>query len=215
MRRIKFILIVFGVLFLLFRLSIFIFRLPSYTIQTSGKLYIISKVSEDVQVFNLLTGKEIAEIPIDILSHEVITTIDKNSVVLTNYGSSEGNIIKVINTKTNAVEKTIDLKGNIRANGIVAYPEPNKVAVIDYVSNNLIVLNIETDSIEKQIQTKQEMSHLLVLHPNKAIGYVTNINSGSISVIDLNINEVIKVIPCHYMSTPATHRLLISAGAMS
>ena len=196
MKHIKYVIIALGVLFLLFRLSIFIFRLPSYTIQTSGKLYIVSKVSEDVQVFNLFTGKKIAEIPIDILSHEAITTIDKNSVVLTNYGSSDGNIIKVINTKTNEVKKTIDLKGNIRANGIVAFPEPNKVAVIDYVSNNLLVLNIETDSIEKQIQTKQKKSHLLVLHPSSAIAYVTNINSGSISVIDLNLNEVIKIIPC-------------------
>jgi hypothetical protein len=42
-----------------------------------------------------------------------------------------GNRIKVINTKTNKVEKTIDLKGNIKSNGIVALPESNKVAVID------------------------------------------------------------------------------------
>jgi len=196
MKRIKYILLSFVVLFILFRLSIFIFRLPSYTIQTSGKLYIVSKVSSDVQVFNLFTGLEIAEIPIDILSHEAVTTIDENSLVVTNYGSSDGNVIKVINTKTNEVEKSIDLTGNIRVNGIVALPEPNKVAVIDYVSNNLLVLNIETDSIEKQIQTKQKKSHLLVLHPNKPIAYVTNINSGSVSVIDINLNEVIKIIPC-------------------
>jgi len=196
MRRIKYVILALGVLFLLFRLSIMIFRIPSYTIQTSGKLFIVSKVSEDIQVFNLFTGKEIAEIPIDMLSHEAITTTDENRVVATNYASSDGNIIKVINTKTNEVEKTIDLKGNIRVNGIVALPEANKVAVIDYVSNNLLVLNIDTDSIEKQIQTKQKKSHLLVLHPNKAIAYVTNINSGSVSVINLNLNEVIKIIPC-------------------
>ena len=127
-----------------------------------------------------------------------VTTIDQNSVVLTNYESSDRNIVKVINTKTNEVEKAIDLKENIRVNGIVAFPEPNKVAVIDYLSNNLLVLNIDTDSIEKQIQTKQKKSHLLVLHPNKAIAYVTNINSGSVSVIDLNLNEVIKIIPCGF-----------------
>jgi YVTN family beta-propeller protein len=153
-------------------------------------------VSKDIQVINLSNGKEIAEIPIDILSHEAITTTDENRVVVTNYGSSDGNIIKVINTKTNEVEKTIDLKGNKRVNGIAALPEANKVAVIDYVSNNLLVINIETDRIEKQIQTKQKKSHLLVLHPSKAIAYVTNIDSGSISVINLNNGEVIKIIPC-------------------
>lgn len=196
MKRIKYITIAIVVLIFFLRLAITIFRLPSYTIQTSGKLYVVSKVSEDIQVFNLSTGKEIAEIPIDILSHEAITTIDENRVVVTNYGSSDENNMKVINAKTNAVEKTIDLKGNIRVNGIVAFPEPNKVGIIDYVSNNLLVFNIENDSIENQIQTKQKKSHLLVLHPKKPIVYVTNVNSSSVSVIDLNLNKVIKIIPC-------------------
>ncbi|MFT6065382.1 MAG: hypothetical protein ACJAQX_001254, partial [Polaribacter sp.] len=76
-KRIKYTLLFFVVLFLVFRLSIMIFRLPSYTIQTNGKLYIVSKLSRDVQVFDLFTGEEIAEIPIDMLSSEAINTKDK------------------------------------------------------------------------------------------------------------------------------------------
>ena len=195
-KRIKYTLLFFAVLFLVFRLSIMVFRLPSYTIQTSGKLYIVSKLSRDVQVFDLFTGEEIAEIPIDMLSSEAINTKDKNSIVLTNYESKDGNIVKIINTRTNKIEKTIELKGTIKSNGIVAFPEINKVGVLDYVNNNLLILNIETDSIEKQIHTKQKKSHLLALHPNKAIAYVTNMKSNSVSVIDLTKNEVVKIIPC-------------------
>jgi len=196
MKHLKYVIVSFIVLFLLARLLIMVIRLPSYTIKTSGKLYIVSKLSRNVQVFNLFTGKEIAEIPIDVLSHEAITTVDKNSVVLTNYGSANGNVIKVINTKTNELKKTVDLKENIRVNGVTDFPEPNKVAVIDYVRNTLFVLNIETDSIEKEIQTQQKKSHLVVIHPNKPVAYVTNINSGSVSVIDLKLNEVVKIIFC-------------------
>lgn len=196
MKRLKYILLSLGLLFLLVRVSILIFRLPSYKIRTSGKLYIVSKLSRDVQVFNLSTGKEIAEIPIDMLSYEAITTIDGNHVVITNYGSSDSNLVKIINTKTNKIEKEINANGNLRANGIVAYPEPNKIALIDYFKNNLLVLNIKTERIEKQVPTKQKKSHLLVIHPNKPIAYVTNINSGSVSIIDLNLNQVIKIIPC-------------------
>lgn len=196
MKRLKYIIISIGILFLVLRFSIYIVRLPSYTIKTSGKLYIVSKVSRDVQVFNLFTGKEITEVSIDMLSHEAITTVDQKNVVLTNYDSKDGNTIKVINTKTNKLKKTVILKKNILANGIAAYPEPDKVAVIDYVKNALFVLNIKTDSIEKQIETKGNKSHLVVIHPHKLIAYVTNINSGSISVIDLNKNEVVKIINC-------------------
>jgi YVTN family beta-propeller protein len=198
MKRIVYILISFGVLFIVFRLSIFLFRLPSYTIQTSGKLYIVNKTSRNIEVFNLFTGTEVAEIPIDLESHEAVALAGQNKVVVTNYETvdRDGNRIKVINTQTNKVEKAIDLKGKIKSNGIVAFTESNKVAVIDYVSNNLLILNIKTANIEKQIPTQQNGSLLLVLHPNKAIAYVTNIKSKSVSVIDLNKNKVIKIIPC-------------------
>ena len=84
--------------------------MPSYTIQTTGKLYIVNKLSRDITVFDLFKAKEIKKFPIDMESHEAITTKDENRIVVTNYGAidSDGNIIKVINTKTNEVEKTID-----------------------------------------------------------------------------------------------------------
>jgi len=186
-------LVVFGAVLVL---AIIIVRQPSYTIQTSGKLYIVSKVSEDVQVFNLFTGKEITEIPIDMLSHEAVITKDKNSIVLTNYDLNEGNTIKLISTHTNALQKTITLDENIKANGIAPSSEPNKIVAVDYVRNVLFVLNIETDSIEKEIKTKQKKSHLVVMHPIKPMAYVTNVSSSSVSAIDLERNEVVKTMPC-------------------
>ncbi|MFT5737334.1 MAG: YVTN family beta-propeller protein, partial [Maribacter sp.] len=197
-KRIKKVVITLGVLYVLFVLIIIVVRLPSYTIQTTGKLYVVNKVSRDIQVFDLFTGKEIADIPIGIQSHEAITTKDENRIVLTNYGDidSDGSIIKHINTKTNKVEKTIQVKGNINVNGIVAFPESNKVVLIDYLSNDLVLLNIETDSIEKQIPTQQKKSHLVVLHPTRPLAYVTNMKSNSISVINLSTSAVVKIIPC-------------------
>ncbi len=196
MKRLIYVFVAFVMVYLLLRLSLAVFRLPSYTIKTSGKLYVINKISEDIQVIDLFTGKEIAEIPIDILSHEIVTTANENRVVYTNYESTNGNPIKVINTKNNKFEKNISLNRNIKVNGIVATHNTNEVAVIDYVNNDLLVINVETNKIERQINTKQKKSHLLVFHPNKLIAYVTNIDSGSISVIDINLNKVIKIIPC-------------------
>jgi YVTN family beta-propeller protein len=196
MKRLKYILLAFVVVYVLLRLSLFVFRLPSYTIKTSGKLYVISKISEDIQVIDLSNGKEIAEIPIDILSHEIITTADENNVVYTNYDSKDAKALSIISTKNNQFEKTISINRNIKVNGIAATHQPNEIAVIDYANNNLLIINVETNSVKKQISTKQKKSHLLVFHPNKPIAYVTNIDSGSISVIDINLNKVIKIIPC-------------------
>lgn len=198
MKKITYISSLFILLVFIALMAIFLVRRASYTIQTSGKLYIVNKKSRDVNVFNLFTGKEIAKIPVNMESHEAIATADENKIVLTNYGAigTDGNLIKVLNTKTNAIEKTINFDTPIRANGIVATPIANEVGVIDYVKDEFLIINIVNDSIVRNISTEQKNSHLAVLHPNKPLAYVTNINSGSISVIDLNLNKVVKIIPC-------------------
>lgn len=197
-KRIKHILLVLVPLYAVFVMVVFMVRLPSYTIQTSGKLYIVNKLSRDIQVFDLHKGQEIAEIPIDMQAHEVISTHDENSLIVTDYGdrTSKGNIIKIISTKTNAVDKVIAIKGSMNANGLVSINQTDKIGLVDYVSNNLSILNIETECIEKQISTGQKKSHLAVLHPSQPIAYITNMQSNSVSVIDLETNKVVKVIPC-------------------
>lgn len=196
-KKMKYLLIALAVLFVLGTLLIYLVRLPSYTIQASGKLYVINKVSRDIQVFELLTGKLVDEIPIGIESHEALTANHGKAILVTNFGAtdSKGNIIKVINTDTNLVEKTIEIKG-ANVNGMVNLKSPNKVVLVDYVTNNLSILNIENDSVEAQIATNQKKSHLAVIHPNKPMAYVTNMASNSVSVIDFDLNELIKIIPC-------------------
>lgn len=197
-KSIKKILLSLSILYIVFVGIILFVRLPSYSIKTSGKLYIVNKVSRDLQVFDLNSGKEIATIPIAMQSHEAIAIKNENKIMLTNYGDidSDGSIIKLVNTKNNTVEKIIDIKENLNANGIAAYPNSNKVVLVDYVSNKVVVLNSTTNSIEKQIPTQQEKSHLVVLHPNKPIAFVTNMKSNSVSAIDLVTNTVIKIISC-------------------
>jgi len=197
-KRIKRILMVLVSLYAVFVLVVLIVRLPSYTIQTSGKLYIVNKLSRDIQVFDLYTGEEIAEIPIDMQAHEVITTSNENNIIVTDYGdrTSKGNTIKIINTKTNTLQKTIAIKGGLNANGLVSILKPNKIGLVDYVSNNVSILNIETERIERRIPTEQMKSHLAVMHPKEPLGYVTNMQSNSVSVIDLKTEKVVKIIPC-------------------
>lgn len=197
-KRIKRLFLIVVPLYALFVMVVLQVRLPSYTIQTSGKLYIVNKLSRDIQVFDLHSGEEIAEIPIDVQAHEIIATPDGNSLIVSDYGdrTSKGNLLKVIDSKTNKVERTITISGSMNANGLLAMPKANTIGLVDYVSNNVSILNLATDRIEKRIPTKQKRSHLSVLHPREPIVYVTNMQSNSVSVIDLETNKVLKIIPC-------------------
>jgi len=198
MKRIKQLVFIGVILLVIFMISIFVIRKPSYTIQTNGKLYIVNKLSKSITVFDLFQGKELTEFPMSVEPHEATTLPSQNKVIVTNYGAPNeiGKSISVINTKTNKIEKTIELEESLRPHGIITFPNSSNVGVVTDVGNDLVVVNIETSVVEKKIPTQQVVSHLLVLHPNKPMAYVTNINSSSVSVIDLDLNQVIKIISC-------------------
>ena len=174
-------------------------RKPSYTIQTFGKLYIINKLSKDITVFDLNIGKKIADIPINIESHQVTRLKNQDKIAVANYDSFKNKEINltIINTQTNKIEKTIKFSDrNIDADGVLALTEFNKIGVITRNTNELLVVNIDSGSIEKRIATQQKMSHFAVMHPTKPLIYITNQASGTVSVIDLTLNKVIKIIHC-------------------
>lgn len=198
MKKVKVITLIFGLIFLL-SLLFYFFKQPIYSIKTEGTLYVVNKVSKSVVIFDLFKGKQIKELPIQIEPHEATTLTNLKKVVVTNYGTPKvgGKSVTVIDTETNTIEKTISIgEGNLRPHGIIALPNSNKVAVVTDTGNNLSIVNIETGIVEKEISTKQDLSHLLVKHPFKPLIYVSNINSGSVSVINMECNSVVNLISC-------------------
>ncbi len=198
MKIIKVIIVVGIFLMFMLIIAITIVRRPSYTISTNGKLYIVNKLSSSISIFDLETGRELKEISISVEPHEITTMTDQKRVVVTNYGTPnmEGKSITSINTRTNEIEKDIDIGESLKPHGIISFPKSEKVGIVTDIGNDLLVVNIATGIVEKKISTLQKFSHLLVLHPKKPLVYVTNINSNSVSVVDVELNKVIQIITC-------------------
>lgn len=180
-------------------LTIYMVRTPSYTIKTTGKLYIVNKLSKNITVFDLNRGSVVNTILLSQLGpHEITTLANQQNVVVTNYGDAKtaGKDIWVINTKTDKLERKIDLEGSLRPRGIVAFKNSNSIGLVSNISNELLVVDIKNNTILKKIATQQAFNHLLALHPFKPLAFISNITPGSVSVIDLIENKVIKIIPC-------------------
>lgn len=198
MKHIKYVAFLALLLLVFYVVSTAVIRRASYTIQTNGKLYIVNKLSSSITVFDLFHGKELTEIYMDSGPREITTLNPSRKVVVANYGNQNlaGKSISIINANSNKVEKTIELAQSIRPFGILNFSLSNKVGIVTGIGNDLLVVNTETGIVENKIPTLQTYSHLLVFHPIKPIAYVTNVNSNSVSVIDLNLNQLIKIIPC-------------------
>lgn len=198
MKKLKLLVAIMALFFAAAVITFFVVRSPSYNLQTNGKLYIVNKLSSSITIFDLFEGEEIGELPISVEPHELATLSNQDRIVVTNYGTPDvrGNAITVINTKTNKIEKEIGLEGSFRPHGIIALPSPNKVGVVTDVGNDLVIVDTQKGVIEQKIPTNQRVSHLVVHHPTKPLLYVSNINSNSVSVIDLDTNQIIKTISC-------------------
>lgn len=72
----------------------------------------------------------------------------------------------------------------------------NNIALVTSVGNELLIVDTKARKIKKRISTQQELSHMLVLHLNKPIACVTNVVSGSVSVIDIKNEKLISIIDC-------------------
>ena len=186
------------IVFLCFSAFIFGVRRANYSINTTGKLLIVNKLSSSITVFDLENAKEIIEIPLDIEPHEITAIPNQNKFAITNYGAPNiiGKSVSIINSDSYKIEKTIDFEESPRPHGIISIGNSTDVAVATDVGNDLVILDTKSGKVKKTIPTQQDLSHMVVLHPNKPFAYVTNINSGSVSVIDIDKGEVIKIIRC-------------------
>jgi YVTN family beta-propeller protein len=199
MKKIKYILYGLIIIALTIILIGFIVRYPSYTIQTTGKLYIINKKSEDVTVFDLHSGKELATVAINIESHGAAKVVGQDKIAIANYNTTKDRDISIciLNTKTNTVEKTIAFKEDaLGLDGVIALPQSNRIAVMSSISNTFLTVDMKSETIDNKIPTLQKKSHHIALHPSQPIAYITNIESGSISVINYATSQIMETISC-------------------
>ncbi|MCI0415810.1 beta-propeller fold lactonase family protein [bacterium] len=160
-------------------------------------LIVLNKAEATASLIDLKTGRVAATVPTGNGPHEAAVTKDWKFAIATNYGTREspGNSLTLIDITAGKAVKTIDLGDYKRPHGIQWMPDGKRVLVTSEESKALLLVNLENGIVEKKYITGQETSHMVRLAPDAKRAYVANIGSGSVTVIDLNKNEVIRTIP--------------------
>ena len=161
----------------------------------NGTLIVLSKSENKAEFFSLKSWQKIGEVPTGIAPHEVAISPDGKTAVVTNYGQRQpGNTLTVINIPDLRVIKTIDLGAYRRPHGIV-FRTPDQVVVTAESKQAVLIVNIQTSHIEQVMPTRQQVSHMVVLSPDGNWGFVANIGSGSVSILDLKEGKQAGIIP--------------------
>jgi len=156
----------------------------AFPVAGSDLLLVANKSGHTVDLIDLAGGRSMATLPTGHAPHEIAVSTDGELAVVANYGDREkpGSTLTLIDVAKRKVLKTITLGRHTRPHGVM-FVDAKRVAVTTEGSRHLLVVNVRSGKIEKEIATDQDVSHMVALTAGRA--FVANIGSGSMTAIDL------------------------------
>ena len=166
------------------------------TASANGHVLILNKSSNSAWQIDASTGQKVQEYATGVAPHEVALSPNKNRAIITNYGDQHpGNSLTIVDLQNKRVKKTISLGKFTRPHGVQWFSDNRRAIVTAEEQQAIIVIDIDNGKILKSIKTDQKVSHMVALGQNESTAYITNLGSGSVSVINLETEEVTTTLP--------------------
>lgn len=118
--------------------------------------------------------------------HEIAVAANGRFAVVSNYGGdTSGNTLSVLDLVDGKPTRSIELGEHGAPHGLRLLPTDRRVLVTTEGSASLLVVDIESGTVDQVIDVGGGTGHMLALSPDSRFAYVTKINAGSVSRIDL------------------------------
>ena len=168
-----------------------------------GRLLVANKGDHTLSIVDPVAGNTVAVVPEDgVTGHEVVASPDGRRAFVPIYGNAgvghagtDGSLIRVIDLEKHAVVDTVDLGKGMRPHCAVMGPKNGLLYVTTEIENCITVIDPATLKIVATVPTGQAESHMLAITRDGRRGYTANVGPGTVSVLDLESNKVITIIP--------------------
>ena len=137
-----------------------------------------------------------------VTGHEVATSLDGRLAFVPTYGNSipgksgtDGDEVVVIDLVSQRVIHRIRFTHGVRPHDIVMNPHDGLLYVTTELDNSVSIIDPRSFVIVGAIPTGRPQSHMLALSHDGRFGYTANIESGTVSVLDLRERKLIDVVP--------------------
>ncbi|MEO9469654.1 YncE family protein [Parasphingorhabdus sp.] len=180
-----------------------------------GTLLIGNKGEDTLSFVDLRTGKELAKKDTGHQPHEIAISPDSRLAAVVSYG---GESIDIFDIAAREKVETIDLTPNKRPHGVI-WLNDGRIMATTEGSDSVTIVSPPTGEAQTRtvssISTGQKGSHMLAISPDKERGYVSNMQSGTVSVLNLKTGQKIIDLPAGkepegLALTPDGKRLLVA-----
>jgi len=145
-------------------------------------LLILSKQDHTVAIVDPTTLKVVAKIPVGNDPHEVIASSDGGTAYISNYGGGAYNTLTVVDVVLQTPLATIDL-GALRGPHGLDFVG-GKVWFTAEVAQAIASYDPATQKIDWILGTGQNRTHMIYVSPDGKRVVTTNVNSGTVSIIE-------------------------------
>jgi len=182
-------------IFLIAAGCLFSFNVAAETDEMSGTLMVGNKGEDSLSFIDLKSGKEIARRATGNQPHEIAISPDGRLAAVVSYG---GDTIDIFDIAAREKIETVSLAPARRPHGIL-WLDDGRIITTTEGSDNITIVSPPTGEVQTRrtstIATGQKGSHMLVVTPDKARAFVTNMQSGTVSVLDLVTSTKIADLP--------------------
>jgi YVTN family beta-propeller protein len=168
-----------------------------------GYLIVANKGEESLGIVDPESGQLVAVVAEGgTTGHEVAASADGKFAYVPIYGNSgvgkpgtDGNRMVVIDIGARKVIGAVDFGRGVRPHCAVFGPKNGLLYVTTELDNAVRVIDPRTLKIVSSIPTEQPESHMLAITRDGKRGYTANVGPGTVSVLDLEAQKTIAVIP--------------------
>src|SRR3712207_454624 len=157
-------------------------------VRGAGTLIIGNKGEDTVSFVDLGDGRELGRARTGPNPHEVAVSPDQRQAAVVAYG---GHTIDIFDVAKRERLRTIDLSPNKAPHGIVWLPDGRILATAER-SKSLTIVDTKNGDKVSAIPTEQDISHMVAVAPDATRAYVTNMRSGTLTVLELKKNEKLR-----------------------
>jgi DNA-binding beta-propeller fold protein YncE len=149
-------------------------------------LLVVRKSQHAVDFVEPGTGTRLMSVDVGYTPHEIGVSPDGRRAIVTNYGTTEqpGRTVSLLDLEQPREIARIDLGRHTRPHGVAWYA-PDRVAVTTEGSRHLLIVDPDARRVVAGIPTDQSVSHMVVVTRDGSRAFVTNIDSGTTTVIDV------------------------------
>lgn len=158
------------------------------TVPTAGstELLVGNKSADTVWRLSAHDGRKLGEFATGQGPHEIVVGSDGRTALVSNYGAqSPGNSISVLDLAGGDEPRRIDLGENTRPHGMRLLPGNRHAVVTTEGSRKLLVVDIGKGKVESAIDLGEGRGHMVALSADAGTAYVTKIDAGTVSRVDL------------------------------